>query len=153
MILIFILCSAGATGMTIMFAVTLVHAPVISVLGSILARCRTLFTTATRMILATLVFTIATGMIFMYAATMITAPFISFPGGIHARRRSYFTVVIGQIIMHVDPRAAGELAALVGVEDFRLTMLGEGFFQSLHAEVCPCCSIAAKPALCGCTNP
>lgn len=40
------------------------------------------------------------------------------------------------VCQHVDPRATGELAALVAVKDFRLTVLGNGLFQSVNAKIC-----------------
>ena len=39
------------------------------------------------------------------------------------------------ICQHVDPSAAGKLAALVAVEDFRRAMFCDGLFQSLYAKV------------------
>ena len=33
---------------------------------------------------------------------------------------------------HVDPRATGKLTTLIGIEDFRPAVSGEGVLQSLH---------------------
>ena len=44
-------------------------------------------------------------------------------------------ILIFCVRQHVDPGAAGKLAALVAVEDFRRAMFCDGLFQSLHAKV------------------